>query len=171
MAEYLVSLMGLSLVQLVLYRIDSRRVVQHVWVLILFYLVIFYFAKGLQIFSGLFAISFYELPLFALILMLVFGGGIKRLLVFQKKNNDSRNFYFFSGLWLGLLWLGPFSQATPLEGLGESLLATLFLIIMAGIKERLELLQMPASLKGLPILFISGGTFLLGFIFLIHFKN
>ena len=163
--------MGLALAQVSFYRVTSRQALQSFWVLVLFYLLIFYFVKGLEIFCVLFSIPFYEIPFFTVTLFIVFGRGIKGLAHFQKVNSQIPDFYLLSGLWIGLLWLGSFSQVSLFEGLAQSLFGAFFFLILTGIKERLEILDTPMGFKGLPALLISAGTFLLTFLFLIHFRN
>ena len=50
------------------------------------------------------------------------------------------------------------------QGLGAGLGFTLALLIMAGIRERLELADIPKNLKGLPITFITSGLLALAFL-------
>jgi len=50
------------------------------------------------------------------------------------------------------------------QGLGAGLGFTLALLLMAGIRERLELADIPKNLKGLPITFITAGLLALAFL-------
>ena len=161
----MLSLMGLALVQAWLYRVSARHVLRNFWLLVLFYLLIFYFARGLKIFCGFCSISFYESPIFAALLFLVFGRGIRGFARFPKANSSAPNFYLLSGLWIGLIWISFFSQGSVLDGFKGSLLSAFFFLILIGIKERLEILDAPSGFKGLPLLLISAGIFLLGFYF------
>jgi electron transport complex protein RnfA len=49
------------------------------------------------------------------------------------------------------------------QGFGAGVGFTLALVIMAGIRERLELVDIPENLKGAPIAFITAGLLALAF--------
>ena len=178
----LFELVGLASAQVIFYRIHPKQAVKTFWLLTFFYFFLFSFTEGLRIFCNRFLISFYELPLLALALFLVFGRGIRGFPRFQSAFREAPDFYLFSGLWVSLIWLGGFPPAgqvqTPanithalLNGFFQSFFAAFSLPILAGIKERIALLNPPEEFRGLPIFLMVTGIVLLGLIFFTHFSN
>ena len=172
-------LIGLAIGQVLLYRISSKQTLRTFWFLSLFYFFLFSFVQGLRIFCSSFSISFYEIPLLGLVLFFVFGNGVSGFPRFQKTFLNIPDFYLLSGLWVSLIWFGEFSGAeesvsvsTSLtNGFLQSFFAASLFPVLAGIKERLALLNQPNEFRGLPIFLISAGLLLLGFVFFLPFSK
>ena len=171
MSGYLLSLVGLAFAQVVFYEFSPKQAFKISGFLFIFYLILFSFVKGLQFFCGLYSISFYEVQLLAIVLFFAFGGKPLGFPHIGKASQALPPFYFFSGLWMSMNWLGmPEISGWPGGFLGP-LLASLSLPILSGIKERLGLQDAPRACSGLPLLFLSTGFFLLGLTFLIRFSH
>ena len=172
----LVELVGFVSAQAILYQVDSKEALKTFWFLGFFYFFLFSFVQGLHIFCGLFFISFYEVPLLALALFLVFGRGMNGFPSFQKAFRELPDFYLVSGLWISLAWRTffphpPLDAVSLLEGFFLSLWAALMLPVLAGIKERLALYKAPEVFRGLPLLLITAGVLLLGVVFFSKLNN
>lgn len=161
----LAGILGLVLAQVWMYRVASRRALLKFWTLIFFYLLLFSFMEGLRLFCAFFSASFYELPFFLLIVFLVFGRTWRALPEFEKREKIAPNFYLLSGFWMGMIWFGFFQDQNILGASAWSLIAAILLPVLAGIRERLELLDIPRPFQGFPILAISAMILLLGFLF------
>lgn len=175
----LTELVALVVGQILLYRISSRQALRTFWFLALFYLFLFSVVQGLQVFSRSFSIVFYEIPLLGLALFFVFGNGVNGFPQFPKISAKLPDFYLLSGLWVSLIWFGEFSRveesaslSTSLtSGFLQSLFAAALFPVLAGIKERLALLNQPNEFRGLPVFLISAGILLLGFVFFLPFSK
>ena len=182
MNGFLFELVGLASAQVIFYRVNPKQAVKTFWLLAFFYFFLFSFTEGLRIFCNRFLISFYELPLLVLVLFLVFGRGVRGFPRFQIAFREAPDFYLFSGLWVSLIWLGEFPPAGQvqaqanithalLNGFFQSFFAASLFPILAGIKERMVLLNPPEEFRGLPLFLMATGIVLLGLVFFIHFSN
>lgn len=171
MSGHLVGLVSLAVAQVLLYQVHPKKALKSAFFLGAFYLLLFSFAHGLRLFCATFSISFYELPLLALSLWLVFGKTLKGVPRFEKMFFEVPNFYFFSGFWISLMWIGMFRDHNIVEGAGWSFFAVVALPILAGLRQRLRLSSPLRSFEGLPLFLISTGFFLLALVFLLKFNN
>jgi len=172
MGEMFSSLVALGTLQAWLYRIDSKTALRATGFHALLYFSLLMFVQGLKIFCALFEIQFYEIPLLALILFLVFAPRpLDNFLVFGPTSGWTPNFYLLTGFAIGFLWQTREVGGDPLrfaEGYGWSFFAAALLPIFSAIKERLALLDTPAPFRGLPVFVTATGIFLLGLLSFIH---
>ena len=169
------------LAQVIFYRVSSSGALKTFWFLGFFYFFLFSFIQGLRIFCEFLSISFYELPLLSVVLFLVFGRGVNGFPNFQKVFGEAPDFYLFSSLWVSLIWMGFFSfehvpqpvsaQVSLLHGFFWSFFTALLFPVLAGIKEKLALMDPPNAFRGLPIFLITTGFLLLGLLFFVRFNN
>ena len=181
MDGHLAELVGLVSAQAVCYRISSKQALKTFWFLGLFYFFLFSFVQGLKVFCDLLSISFYKLPLLSIVLFLIFGRGVNGFPSFQKAFRETPDFYLFSSLWISLIWMGSFSSAcmpepvsasiSLLHGFFWSFFTALLFPVLAGMKEKLALINPPDEFCGLPVFLIATGLLLLGLVFFIRFNN
>ena len=151
------SFAGLTLAQIIFYKIRFTQAVKWCWVLAGIYLFIFLILRiGFAMPVPASFVPAFPLLLFALLFAL---NGFLQRSGNVKTEND---FYLYSGIWAGVIQISFLGNGTILNGFLESLLAAFFLPLFAAINERLELLDIPEKLAGLPVLLIAGGLLLLG---------
>lgn len=160
------SLVALATAQAWLYRVDSKEAIRSIGFHTLFYFFLSVAVEGLSVFCSLFAIQFYELPLFCLAMFFIFGRPVQGFPAFANSVPAVPHFYLFTSLWFGLMWManGP-ETANPLHfahGYYACLLAAVFLPVFSALRERLTLLETPPPFRGLPIFMIASGIFLIG---------
>ncbi|GEM_PF-3623652 len=166
------SFTSLVLAQIIFYEISSKQALRSCWFLSLFYLLVFTCVQGLVIFCRLFSIAFFVLPILSVMCSFFLGRGLKRIPQFQKKYFALPNFYFFSSLWLSLIWSGYLSDQAVLnakynliEGFVWSWFLAVLFPILAGIKERLELTDLPSGFSSTGLLMVAAGFILLALSF------
>ena len=150
----------LASAQVLLYRISVKPAFKNFVFLWVFYFSIFTFAEGLNVFCRLFSISFYEIPLFVLAILILFGRKLKGLPKFQKSFRSAPDFYLLSGLWIGLASIDIPAQGRLYQflfGFFYSYVAAFLLPIMAALKEKLALTNPPEEFSGLPIFLVTAG--------------
>jgi len=135
----LAALFGLAVSQAALYQIPTKQALQHFWFLGFFYFFLFAFSQGIVIFSRLFSLPFCEFPLFFLAVFILFRRTGKPFPQFGKQVRPAPDFYLFSAVWAGGVWLAfifssggfqthPYVPSTGLNaqnlGKGEACFAT-----------------------------------------------
>ena len=186
----LAAFFGLAVSQAALYQIPTKQALQHFWFLGFFYFFLFAFAQGIVIFSHLFSLPFCEFPLFFLAVFILFRRTGKPFPQFGKQARPAPDFYLFSAVWAGVVWLlfifaavGAYGR-TPLQtgGLAAdqeiyvrsflwSFFAASVLPVLVGIRERLALLEPPKAFEGAPVFLIASAIFFLALIFFLSFIN
>ncbi len=165
------ALVGLASAQVLIYQINSKQALRAYLFFGFLYFFLFSFAWGLGIFCDLFSITFYKIPLLSLVLFLVFGRKASGFPRFQKAFQEAPDFYLLSSLWISLIWVAFFQGSSLLSGFFWSFFAALLLSVLAGIKERLALINPPNAFQGFPLFLAAAGFLLLGLHFFINFKN
>jgi len=104
---------------------------------------------------------YFLFPSQANILHKIFGGDLKNydLTYLRTLNIDGLT---INGVQLGYGQAGSFMFAV-VQGFGAGVGFTLALVLMAGIRERLELADVPKPLQGMPIAFITAGLLAIAF--------
>ena len=184
----LAAFFGLAVSQAALYQIPTKQALQHFWFLGFFYFFLFAFAQGIVIFSHLFSLPFCEFPLFFLAVFILFRRTGKPFPQFGKQVRPAPDFYLFSAVWIGVIWLSfilnpmigahghaPLLLDAPEESYVRSFFWSFFpalvLPVLVGIKERLALLDPPKAFEGLPVFLIASAIFFLAIIFFLSFIN
>ena len=153
---------GLALCQALFYRIELRETMSKFRFLWVLYFSLFVLASGVHILCAHFSILFYQVPLLVVILFGAMREGVTWFPRFRRRWRGAPEFYLFSSLWVSICWLSLFAESDFLNGLVWSLVASLLLLFVVGIKARLELADPPIWFSGPPIFCIAVGLFLLG---------
>ena len=182
----LTAFFGLAVAQIALYQIPSKQALHGFWFLGFFYFFLFAFAQGVALFSRLFSLPFYEFPLFFLAVFVLFRRTGKPFPQFGKQVRLAPDFYLFSAIWMGVIWLSFILTVVgavhepPLHGRWQeiyvqsffwSFFPALVLPVLAGIRDRLALLDPPKAFEGLPVFLIASAIFLLAILFFLSFIN
>ena len=161
----LLQLMALSCVQVLLYRTSPRKVLDYFFPIWCFYTLAFAAAQAVWLLCGVAKIQFYYFPLLSIILFLLFSSHGDWLPSFDKKLPGLPPFYLTTAVWWPLAGYSIFEPSASFltapfyfaEGALWSVLAVSFLLVMSGIKERLELADLPKGLPEDAILVLSAG--------------
>ncbi len=172
LSQKLLSYLVLVCAQVVLYQVSMKQALRNYWFLGLFYFLVFSCVQGLVIFCAYLSISFFVLPVLCLLAAFLLKNRLKGAPQFQKRILTLPNFYLFSGLWISLVWTGELMNQTVLtapynfmEAFIWCLFSALLFPVLAGIKERLDLMDTPAGFSITGIFFVAAGFLLLGFSF------
>ncbi len=166
------SYMSFVCAQIIFYDISMKRALHSYWFLGLFYFLVFSCVQGLVIFCKYFSISFFILPLGCILCFFFLKNGLKQVPQFKEKLFAWPNFYLFSSLWLSLVWIGYLSNQVIftarynfIEAFVWSWFCAVLFPILAGIKERLELMDIPPGFSSTGIFFVAAGFILLALSF------
>ncbi len=155
------SFAGLALAQIIFYKIRLKQAARICWALWGIYFAMFLLlqtSRTLEIPAPL--ASGIPLLLFALLFMVC--EFLKRFQNIKLALQREKNFYLYSGIWAAVIQVSFSRGGAIVNGLLESLLAASLLPLLAAVNERLELLDIPKKLAGLPALLITGGILAMG---------
>ena len=158
--------------QVVCYDISIRKAIEGYWFLALFYFTTCLFVQGVIIICNQLGIGFYEIPLLVIAAFLILNRGIRKVPSFKKLTYELPHFYLFSALIVIFIWyshLSGFSilmlRENTLEAMFWSLWSALLLPVFAGLKERLELMDIPENFPVQGLLLIAVSFLILSFSF------
>lgn len=167
-----VSYISFVCAQIVFYEVSVKQAVRSYWFLGLFYFLVFSCLQGLVILCKLFSVSFLILPLLLIFNLFFLGDGLKRVPQFQENFQTLPNFCSFSSLCLSLIWVDsllsqPFLTAKYnfLEAFVWSWFSAVLFPVLAGIKERLELMNTPPGFSPTGLFLVATGFILLALSF------
>ena len=158
--------------QVIFYDVSMRQALKSYWFLGFFYFLIFSCVQGLILFCDLFSVSFFVIPLACLLNSFFLKNGLRRVPQFNKRYFTLPNFYLLSSLWLSLVWAGYLLNQTVLtakynliEAFIWSWFSAILFPILAGIKERIGLMEVPPGFSATGIFFVAVGIVVLALSF------